>query len=63
MMDSAGKSSLILANKVQWRCTFINYAQYSAYLMLHRLPIAQGLWGQAKFQQNESAPFICLVSE
>lgn len=54
-----GKSSMILANQAKWRCELI---LLHLYLTSNRsLIAAHGLWGQAKFQNVDSAPFAALV--
>lgn len=54
-----GKSSMILANQAKWRCELILFLLH---LTSNRsLIAAHGLWGQAKFQNVDSAPFAALV--
>lgn len=48
---------MVLANQAKWRCKYnlsINYRELTVFL-------AHGLWGQAKFQNADSAPFAALV--
>jgi hypothetical protein len=54
-----GKSSMILANQAKWRCECSDLRFCSNKLTLSH--IAHGLWGQAKFQNVDSAPFAALV--
>lgn len=61
MSPSAGKSSLVLAQQAKWRCMY-NHLSAAVFLFsTENCNAAHGLWGQAKFQEIESAPFASLV--
>ncbi len=58
---SAGKSSLVLAQQAKWRCMYLLFPSLCLISQIEFIFAAHGLWGQAKFQELESAPFASLV--
>jgi hypothetical protein len=54
---------MILANQAKWRCGYFYLVRADHGLIICLIPLsAHGLWGQAKFQNADSAPFAALVS-
>ena len=57
---------MILANQAKWRCKMAAKAcilvKTAELTDFAGIP-AHGLWGQAKFQKADSAPFAALVSQ